>query len=187
MRGAAGGVAGKLRGHHRTGRGHGTTGTLYARPNYCTGQPSAETPLHNRREPPGWDASKDTSSRFTGHTQTLAKGNSCGTNTPVDVAFLGCPRECVCIGEQLFAHTDARLGALLFPLGVGLHTRRRRRVRTILQHCFLRRSITQRKFPTKLRKHFFFPAGARGRHDGCLAPPTESTTTWNPAELEIPH
>lgn len=113
--------------------------------------------------------------------------NSCGTNTPVDVAFLGCPRECVCIGEQLFAHTDARLGALLFPLGVGLHTRRRRRVRTILQHCFLRRSITQRKFPTKLRKHFFFPAGARGRHDGCLAPPTESTTTWNPAEPEIPH
>lgn len=97
-------------------------------------------------------------------------------------------RVCVCIGEQLFAHTDARLGALLFPLGVGLHTRRRRRrVRTILQHCFLRRSITQRKFPTKLRKHFFFPAGARGRHDGCLAPPTESTTTWNPAEPEIPH
>lgn len=163
-------------------------GTLYARPNYCTGQPSAETPLHNRREPPGWDASKDTSSRFTGHTHRRSRKKLLWHQYTgrCRVSRLS-ERVCVCIGEQLFAHTDARLGALLFPLGVGLHTRRRRRVRTILQHCFLRRSITQRKFPTKLRKHFFFPAGARGRHDGCLAPPTESTTTWNPAEPETPH
>lgn len=91
--------------------------------------------------------------------------------------FLGRVR--VCCGEQLFAHTDAR--ALLFPLGLACTRRRRRLVRTILQHCFLRRGITQRKFPTKLRKHFFFPRRARGRHDGCFAPPAKSTTSWNPA------
>lgn len=186
---AVGGVAGKLRGHHRAGRGHETrTGTLFARPNYCTGQPSAETPLHNRNRRgirerthgAGWWCSEEVAGSRGQDTQTFVRKGSCGTNTPIDVAsgFLGRVRVC---WETIIRTQRCATRALLFPLGLACTRRRRRLVRTILQHCFLRRSITQRKFPTKLRKHFFFPRRrARGRHDGCFAPPRESTTSWNP-------
>lgn len=52
-----------------------------------------------------------------------------------------------------YLHTE-KLAALLCGPSPA-HTCERA-LRTILQHCFLRRSITQRKFQSKLRKHFFF-------------------------------
>lgn len=47
-----------------------------------------------------------------------------------------------CVGEQLFAHRKTCGPSALHTLASAL--------RTILQHCFLRRSITQRKFQAKI-------------------------------------
>lgn len=175
----AGDVAGKLRGHHRAGRGHGrmTERTLFARPNYCTGQPSAETPLHNRirrgnRNRTHGGTVFRRSSRFGQDTHVRTDGLLRHQYTDESTWSRRSSWAYKSVLGNNYLHTQTRTTrALLFPLGLAcLHTRRRR-ARTILQHCFLRRSITQRKFPTKLRKHFFFPRPCtRGRHDGFLHP-----------------
>lgn len=127
---AVGGVAGKLRGHHRAGRGHETrTGTLFARPNYCTGQPSAETPLHNRNRRgirerthgAGWWCSEEVAGSRGQDTQTFVRKGSCGTNTPIDVAsgFLGA---CESVLGNNYSHTQMRDEGPSLPSGVGLHT-----------------------------------------------------------------
>lgn len=190
----------KLRGHHRAGHGttHGTR-TLYAIPNYCTGQPSAETPLHNRngingvrpvRREEAWGHRRTTSAGTPKRRHTTVyffllffrKGltpiptRSCPAESPpsqnepsfrlVSSSTL-CARTLVVVDScesvlgNNYLHTE-NLTALL--LCGHLHTLASA-LRTILQHCFLRRSITQRKFQTKLRKHFFLlrQGWSRGR------------------------
>lgn len=128
MRVVGGGAADKLRGHHRVGRGHGTrTGTLYARPNYCTGQPSAETPLHNRNRRgirerthgAGWCSEEVAGSRGQ-DTHERTKGLLWHQYTVI--CRVGVPGAYESVLGNNYLHTQMRDEGPSLPSGVGLHT-----------------------------------------------------------------